>query len=95
MGSDGGIGGWWRGKRGQLGRRMGRLPAKVYATVVAAEGGDRTGRVWSPSSLAFTWRSVVTLLCRPPGDVWALIVIAWSPGWLVQRLFSVTRYQRR
>ena len=95
LGSDGGIGGWWRGEGGQLGGRMGRLPAKVYATVVAAERGDGTGRVWSPSCLALTWRSVVTLLCRTSGDVWALVVIAGSPGGLVQRLFSVTWYQCR
>ena len=95
LGSDGGIGYWRRGEGWQLGGRMGGLPAKVNATVVAAEGGDGTGRVWSPSCLALTWRGVVTLLCRTPGDVWALVVVTGSSGGLVQRLLSVPWYQCR
>ena len=37
MGGHRGISSWWRGKRGQLRWRMRRLPAKVDASVVAAE----------------------------------------------------------
>ena len=96
FGSDGdGIGGWWRCEGRQLGGRMWRLPAKVYATVIAAKRGDGTGRIWSSSCLALTGRGVITLLSRTPGDVWTLIVIAGSPGGLVQRLFSITWYQCR
>ena len=89
-----GISGWWRSQWRQLGWRMRRLPAEVDAPVVAAERGDRTSWVRPSSCLALAWRCVVALLCWTSWDVRTLVVVARSPGRLVQRLLGIAWYQR-
>ena len=70
------------------------MPAEVDAPVVAAERRDRTSWVWSSCCLALAWRCVVTLLCWTTWDVRTLIVVARSPGRLVQRLLGISWYER-